>query len=215
MVRKTSTAADPRLNLGAMRYGECPSTGSSGRCAGPHALTFADGETYAYDANGNLESKGNTVYAWDHRDRLTSVDDGELFSSHVYDAEGQRVRKTVSQGGVTTATLYLGQYAEVRGGQLVQYVFADEGRTVEVAVPFDSARLIRDFGGEATFDSSIPNERAWYLMDHLGGTSLLLNEAGQTVSEIAYYPYGLTRYEVSIGKVLYRFTSKELDETQL
>ncbi|MCP4541745.1 MAG: hypothetical protein GY832_31825 [Chloroflexi bacterium] len=207
MTSKTSTAADSRLNLGEMRYGE--------NDAGPHALTFADGETYIYDANGNLAIKGDTIYTWDYRDRLLAVADGVLASAHVYDAEGQRVRKTVSQSGTVTTTLYLGQYAEVRGDQLVQYIFADEGRTAEVSAPFDTTRLIRGFGGEITSVFLPQIEKAWYLADHLGGTNFLLDENGQATSEVAYYPYGLTRYDSNANGVLYRFTGKELDETNL
>lgn len=219
MISKTSTTADERLNLGDMRYGECLSPGD--RCAGPHALTFAAGETYAYDANGNLAQKNiaggdETVYVWDHRDRLVSVSDGVLTSTHVYDAEGQRVRKTVSQSGTVTTALYLGQYAEVRGDELVQYIFADEGRVTQVSSPFDLARLIRGFEiGSTNGDQPTTTKTLWYLTDHLGGTSLMVDGSGQAVAETAYYPYGLTRYEKDASGVRYRFTGKELDESAL
>jgi len=94
------------------------------RSSGP---TFADGDSYTYDANGNQTSKANTNHTWDHRNQLTSVDDGTTTSSYQYDAEGQRVRQSVMNNGVMTTTLYIGQYAEVRGLASIQYIFADAG----------------------------------------------------------------------------------------
>ena len=55
----------------------------------------------------------------------------------------------------------------------------------------------------------------WYLSDHLRSVNLLLDGEGQIVSELAYYPYGLTRYAADADSVPYRFTGKELDETGL
>lgn len=55
----------------------------------------------------------------------------------------------------------------------------------------------------------------WYLPDHLGSTSLLVDENGQVVSEVAYYPYGLTRYQDNGEHIAYGFTGKELDVSGL
>ena len=211
MIRKTSTAAEPRLNLGEMRYGE--------NGAGPHALTFAGGETYAYDVNGNLVRKGETTYTWDFRDRLVSVTDRGTISTHIYDAGGQRTHQTLQRSGVVTTTLYPDQYVELRSDELVQYIFADEKRVAQVTSPFDPARLLHGFSSAVPLNQGsnqdISPETRWYLSDHLGGTSLLVNQTGQVVSEVAYYPYGLTRYETNAGKVRYRFTDKELDASGL
>jgi RHS repeat-associated protein len=43
----------------------------------------------------------------------------------------------------------------------------------------------------------------------------MVDESGQAVSEVVYYPFGLTRYEQSGDQVRYRFTDKELDITGL
>jgi len=98
MTHKTSSAADarfdPSTSLGEMRYGQ--------NGARPHALTFADGDTYTYDANGNRISKANTTDTWDYRNQLTSVDDGTTTSTYQYDANGQRVRQSVMNNVVMT-----------------------------------------------------------------------------------------------------------------
>jgi RHS repeat-associated protein len=207
MVRQTSTAADPRLNLGDMRYGEDE--------AGPHALTFAGGEARAYDANGNLIRSGNATYTWDFRDRLTLAVAGALTSTYSYDADGQRTRQTVRSGDAMTNTLYLGQYAEVRGHELVKYVFNGRQRLAQVTTSFEPDHLIRGFDGDSSLPPPAPTETRWYLLDHLDSASLQVDENGQVTSEVVYYPYGLTRYELAASNVRYRFTGKELDATGL
>jgi RHS repeat-associated protein len=206
MIQKTSTAADARLNLGAMSYGAGD--------AGPYALTSAGGATYTYDPNGNRTGNGTAVYRWNPRDWLESVTEGETVSTYGYDNAGQRVRQTVASGGAEVTTLYLGKHAEVRGDTLVRYVFDDQQRIVRESVPFDPAQLIQGFSGTAS-DQAPSGERNWYIADHLGGTSLLLDGGGSVSSEVVYYPYGLTRYEQNGGAARYRFTGKELDASGL
>jgi RHS repeat-associated protein len=81
-------------------------------------------------------------------------------------------------------------------------------------VPFDPAQLIQGFSGTAS-DQAPSGERNWYIADHLGGTSMLLDGGGSVSSEVVYYPYGLTRYEQNGGEARYRFTGKELDASGL
>jgi RHS repeat-associated protein len=210
LVRKTSNA-DPRLNLGEMRYGE--------NGAGPRALTFANGVTYRYDANGNLTQKGNTSYEWDPRNQLLAVDDGTVRSTYAYDAEGTRIRQTVREGDVVTTTLYSHVNVELRGNELTFHVFDDEDRMAHITLPLQGATLLRSFSDIGTSGAlaavTTATERRWYIGDHLKGTSLMLDETGQVVAEVGYYPYGLTRYESNGGEVYYRFTGKELDASGL
>lgn len=211
MVHQSSTITDTRLNLGEMRYDQ--------QNAGPHALTFAGGETYRYDANGNRLGKGDTTYVWNGRDLLIATADEESSSTYAYDSDGQRIRQTVSEGGVITTTFYPGQYAEVRGDQFIRYIFDDQQRIAQTKTAFDPARLLRGFSDSITVDvtttQTILSTTLWYIADHLGGTSLLTDADGQVVSEAAYYPYGLTRYEMNGGETHFQFTGKELDASGL
>ena len=214
MVQRSSSGsagspADARLNAGAMRYGE--------NGAGPHALTSASGESWTYDANGNLRQKGQTRYQWDARNQLTAVADGSLNSTFVYDAEGQRVKQMVRQGDAVTTTLYAGQYAEIRGNELILYVFDEQSRVAEVVKPLDRSQLLQGFSdpAPATRHSPRADERHWYVADHLGGTSLLLDANGNVASEVVYYPFGLTRYTQNGDQVHYRFTGQEQDASGL
>jgi RHS repeat-associated protein len=207
VVRKTSTAADARLTLGEMRYGE--------NNAGPHALTSAGGVSYQYDANGNLAGKGNTIYTWNPRDLLVSVDDGETQSTYIYDSSSQRTKQTVRRGDEATTILYPDGSSELRGDKLVFYVFDDEARVADIITPFDAGRLLKSFGDPAPANAPAAIERRWYIADHLGGTSLLLDDAGQVVSEKVYYPFGLTRSEQNGDAMPYGYTGKELDASGL
>jgi len=202
LVRKTSTASDPRLNLGELRYGENE--------AGPYALTSVNGNSLAYDANGNLAQKGAAHYNWDPRDRLLAVTDDAMQTTYRYDSEGRRTHQAVQQGPTMTTTLYLSQYAEVRGDEFVRYIFDGEQRIAQVTSPFDPEQLLSGFA--ALQKNSVPaGETHWYLTDHLGGTNLLLDEQGSVVSEVAYYPFGLSRYERDANGIHHRFTGKEMD----
>lgn len=212
LIRKSSTVADPRLNLGEMHYGEN---------AGPQAMTLAGNRLYRYDANGNLSRKENpdgsssTHYTWDARDRLLSVDDGETLSTFGYDAGYQRVKQTIRKGDVVTTTLYGANSVELRGDELTYYIFDDEQRIARITMPFQPERLLQGFHDAPSTIPPQQVERLWYTADHLGGTSLLINEDGSLAARVAYYPYGLTRYEQGEADVYYQFTGKELDATGL
>jgi len=207
IIHQSSTGTDARLDLGELRYGE--------NGAGPHALTTAGGQSYAYDPNGNRSGKGSAVYAWNPRDWLLSVTADDTLSTYEYDANGQRLRQTMRQGTQITTTLYADQLVDVRGNELTRYVFDDQKRTAQVSVAFDPARLLKGFSDSVAEISTPPSTTHWYIADHLGGTSLLVDETAGVVSEVAYYPYGLTRYEANGDVAKYRFTGKELDQSGL
>ncbi|MHB8756226.1 MAG: RHS repeat protein [Candidatus Acidiferrales bacterium] len=75
---------------------------------GPHTmlLTFSGANNrmdgYSYDADGNVLNDGAHSYAYDAENRIISVDGGA--TTYVYDANGQRVRKTVR--GASTDYVY-------------------------------------------------------------------------------------------------------------
>ena len=80
------------------------------------------GQTFdlTYDENGNLAGKvdrnapaNSTLYAWDSRNRLSSISGPGLEASFVYDALDRRVSKTVN--GVRVDYIYDG-LASDRGG---------------------------------------------------------------------------------------------------
>jgi RHS repeat-associated protein len=211
LVQKTSSGpagapADQRLNLGEVRYGE--------NGAGPHAVTTAGGIPYRYDANGNLASKGDTTYQWNPRDLLVAADDGTSSSTYQYDASSQRVKQRVQQGTVITTTLYPDGSSELRGNELIFYVFDDEARIAELRKPFNAGQLLQGFSDQATTMPHAGTKR-WYIGDHLGSTQLILDERAAVIAEKVYYPFGLSRFAQNGGAAPYGYTGKELDASGL
>ncbi len=205
LVHKTSNTPSNGQNLGELRYGE--------NGAGPYALTFANGTTYDYDANGNLIRKGTTTYQWNPRDQLVAVADSAAHSSYQYDTSGKRVIQQVIQGPRITVTLYPDGASEVRGDQLILYVFDDEKRIAEIIKPLDNSKLLHGFDDEAP---GLPTQtKRWYLSDHLGSTHLILDEAAQVVAEKSYYPFGESRHAPNPAVSPYDYTGKELDASGL
>jgi RHS repeat-associated protein len=79
--------------------------------------------TFLYDgaagaSNGNLKNDGTLIYAYDSLNRLFQVNrvsDGAVIGAYIYDALNRRIRKTISNGGLsgnipneTTDYLWLG-----------------------------------------------------------------------------------------------------------
>lgn len=202
MTSKTSTMAGG--NLGEMTHGEN---------AGPHALTSVNGEQWRYDATGNLEAKPGFNYLWDHRNLLLEISGERVRQLNRYDYSDRRTAKRVIIGEAERLTLYPDRSFEVRDGKAVKYFFANSERIAKVTTPFDQARLIRGFHGEAgQTDDSTQTNAIFYHGDHLGSASILVDEAGQLLERRAYHPFGSERTRAGTESAEYSFTGKEFDE---
>ncbi|MDK2948412.1 MAG: hypothetical protein PWQ63_1572, partial [Methanolobus sp.] len=95
----------------------------------------------------------------------------------------QRVKKQNSAGEFT---YYVNKFYEIENGTATSYFFRDAERIAKQT----------DEGME------------WYLSDHLGSTTLLINESGLEVERTEYYPYGEVQ---SGGLEKYGFTGQEND----
>jgi RHS repeat-associated protein len=83
------------------------------------------------------------------------------------------------------------QFYEVDNGTATSYFFRDD------------ERIAKETAGDME----------WYLSDHLGSTTLLINESGLEVERTEYYPYGQVQ---SGGLEKYGFTGQESDaDTEL
>ena len=117
--------------------------------------TAANGSTYTYDNNGNMitdPNKAITSIAYNHLNLPTTISFTNSRSiTFIYDAGGNKLRKTVVQNGVTQYTQdYLGGI-EYRNGAL-EAIYHAEGRIT-------------------TINSALRYEYA--LKDHLGNTRLM------------------------------------------
>jgi RHS repeat-associated protein len=156
-----------------------------------HAPVSYNNESLDYDANGNLVEDEDFIYTYNDANQLSEVHyagNSSLVEKYWYDANGQRVKKQNSAGEFT---YYVNQFYEIENGTATSYFFRDDERIAKQT----------DEGME------------WYLSDHLGSTTLLINETGLEVERTEYYPYGEVQ---SGGLEKYGFTGQENDaDTEL
>jgi len=156
-----------------------------------HAPMSYNNESLDYDANGNLVEDDDFIYTYNDANQLSEVrysSNSSFVEKYWYDANGQRFKKQNSAGEYT---YYVNQFYEIENGTATSYFFRDD------------ERIAKETYGEME----------WYLSDHLGSTTLLINESGLEVERTEYYPYGEVQ---SGGLEKYGFTGKENDaDTEL
>jgi RHS repeat-associated protein len=144
-----------------------------------HAVTRVSGlGTFEYDANGNMTRRveNGTIYTqtFDVENRLISVAvSGGGTTQYQYDASGQMVKKLAPDG---TLTVYLG---------IVEYELTGLGGTVAHTTSYytvPGARVVR-----------VDNVLSYVLTDHLGSSTVTLDDGGGVDGELRYYAYGETR----------------------
>ncbi|MGH9900668.1 MAG: RHS repeat domain-containing protein, partial [Pyrinomonadaceae bacterium] len=185
-------------------------------------------EPYTYDSHGNMTTMPHLpLMRWNYLDRLEAtarqaVNDGTPETTYyVYDAGGRRVRKVTERqaGPGQTPTrmkerVYLGGfevYREYGAGGAIDL----ERETLHV---MDGQQLIALVETRTQGDDGSPAQLLRYQIgNHLGSTSLELDDAGRIISYEEYYPYGGTSYQevdksINASAKRYRYTGKERDE---
>jgi RHS repeat-associated protein len=143
---------------------------------------------YSYDAAGNLTAEPGRTYQYDAENRLASINNGSV-ATHVYNAEGQRVRKTA--GGTTTEYIY------GPGGVVAEKV----GSTWTVGYVYLNGALLAQYKNGTTY---------FALKDHLGSTRVLTTVSGTVYESYDYAPYGEPVGTSGAGTTR-KFTGKERD----
>ena len=175
--------------------------GRSANAPGPQAPSSDErGQTYDYDANGNLLQAGDMILTWDFNDRLVAVESPGVRAEYVYDYAGRRVIKRVRneaspRRGAQAEIHYVSRYFEVVGGTAQRYVFDGETRLARAPQ-----------GGSPVF----------YHQDLVGSTDALTDISGALVQSNAFMPFGdiRARYgEPSVADAApeYLFHRKERD----
>jgi RHS repeat-associated protein len=177
--------------------------------------TVSSGSLYSYDNNGNMTAdpnKGITNIVYNHLNLPTLITfTGNKTIAFLYDAGGNKLRKTVVNNGVTQ---YVQDYAggiEYRNGVL-EGIFHTEGRVVMI-------------------DGVLKYEYA--LKDHLGNTRIMFCDrnsngvitqsllpsgaSNELIQENHYYAFGINMENVwmnsaSVVDNRYQYNGKELNE---
>jgi len=177
-----------------------------------------------FDANGNLRelSPGQTLH-WDVRNQLSEVTPVERESGindcevYQYDAAGARVRKIRSIQAKS-----LSHSVEVRylPGLEIRTNSAT-GEVLHVITATAGHSTVRVLHWQAGKPADIDNDQTRYsLADHIGSSTLEVDQNGQLISQEVYYPYGETawfaaRNDVEAKYKTVRYSGKERDATGL
>jgi RHS repeat-associated protein len=191
----TYDATGGRQSVGGTwaRTGRPPSVATARYDAANQQQIF-DTRVLAYDANGNLLHDGTTSYIWDVRDRLASIA-GPVLGTFLYDGLGRRVSRTVD--GKRTAYLH-------DGLNVIQEHTATGITSTLTGLAIDE-HLVRthEAGGEAI------------VIDALGSTVALMNDAGEPVGAYTYEPFGAVTVDGAATDNTSTYTGREDDGTGL
>jgi RHS repeat-associated protein len=181
---------------------------------------------YGYDAHGNMTEMPHLhEMHWNFEDQLQATSKQVVNSGlipetiyYVYGADGQRVRKITERqnGSCKNERIYLEDFEIYReyhadGSKKLEretlHIIDGEQRIALVETKTHDRNPINTF---------VPLTR-YQFGNHLGSSSLELDEGGSVISYEEYHPYGTTAYhathsglEVSLKR--YRYSGKERDE---
>ena len=161
----------------------------------PHAVSTAGGNTYSYDANGNMLTGAGRILTWNEENKPLTIVQGGTTTTFVYDGDGGRAKKIVG----TTTTRYISKLYECDNTNCSRFIWAGNTRIATIAVNTGATQY-------------------WH-GDHLGSSSVITDSTGAKVQTVTYYPFGGTRTNQSPSTpaidVPYKYTGKELDSTGL
>lgn len=192
-----------------------------------HTKINSDLFLYHHDLHGNINQLPHlSLMEWDFKDQLRStqqtVGNGER-TFYVYDGSGQRVRKVIRQQGSVLKKeerIYLGGFEIFRSYKNDGITVELERRTLHIMDGKKRFALVETKNIDNGSNDPTPRDQPmirYQLGNHLGSSSLELNEKGEIVSYEEYHPYGTTSYQAmdkNINSVAkrYRFTAMERDE---
>jgi RHS repeat-associated protein len=191
---------------------------TTGSGAGTQTYTYDDRDrlltenatSYGWDANDNLTSKsGEATYTWDFENRLVRVDlaDGSAIE-HLYDADGNRVKTTVTpSGGTGSITHYLVDTCgggSCNGG--LSHVIAETDginalTALYVRLGDELIAVMRPdgLGGYVT---------RWVHHDGIGSVRALTDETAAVTDTRAYEAFGVENRRVGADPIAYGFAGE-------
>jgi insecticidal toxin complex protein TccC len=177
----------------------------------------------AFDANGNLlQLVRGQALRWNARNQLQQLttvvraEDPNDSETYIYNGQGQRCRKITSTQARNRTLVDEVRYLpglEIRtraDGEILHVITAQAGR--------NSIRVLHWQAGKP---DDIANDQVRYsLSDHLGSSTLELDQQGGLISQESYYPFGGTSWWAARSAVeakykTVRYSGKERDASGL
>ena len=153
----------------------------------PHAVTTAGGNTYGYDANGNMVSGGGRTLAYTSYNKPYDIQTGSSYSTFKYAPDQGRIVQTSDQAGEENTTIYLKPvdnsntlYEKMTKNNVVTHKYYIYGGSGRVAVHQER-------------DNSTPKETRYFHMDHLGSIDAITDENGAVKERLSFDPFGKRR----------------------
>jgi RHS repeat-associated protein len=153
-----------------------------GNASRPHAVMAAGSETFTYDRNGNLATRGGLGQSWASYNLPTTVRKAGFQSRFAYGPDRERWRQVATYQNGTETTHYVGSLLEKESTTSTgltywrHYVPTPGGSTVVIS---------RNSNGTSSTTYVLP--------DHLGSSDTLLDEAGAPVATESFGAFGTRR----------------------
>lgn len=166
-----------KSDVGAYTY---PASGSSS--VRPHAVTTAGGNSFTYDANGNMITRSGATVTWSSYNYPTTINQsGGNTSTFYYGADRNRYRQVSVDGGVTEDRVSVGggTFEKLVRGSTIEYRHFVTAGDKAVAIVKRSAQT--------------GDEKYYLHADHLGSTDVISNQAGSLVVRLSFDAWGKRR----------------------
>jgi len=175
-------------------------------------------ESFSYDQHGNMLTQAHLQgLIWNYRDELQHINlggGGNVY--YVYDAGGQRARKVIErQDGTKEDRIYLGDfelYHKTNNAGDVQ------SSTETLHIRDDARRIAMVETNTIKNGLAVTQQLIRYQYNnHLGSSSLELDDNATIISYEEYHPFGTTAYQAMNASLQaavkrYRYTGMERDE---
>lgn len=152
----------------------------------PHAVTQVGTINYTYDNNGNMQTRDGSTLTWKAFNKPETIHDGNNQSTFTYDADQKRITQTIADGTETKKKIYI--------GDLEQTIIDGEVETryfVNSPVGFIGVNVHDTRVGQLG-----KTHQEYFLKDHLGSITGLLDETGAFDEEYSFGLWGNRRDEI-------------------
>jgi RHS repeat-associated protein len=180
-----------------------------------------DTESFECDANGNLtkhfKPTGATSFEWNAYGKVRQVTTSTATMTFGYDAQQNRLRKTVTTSSGTKTTYYI---RDAQGNALAVYEQNGASLVWKEQDLYGSSRLgmakpereVTGFFWASAAYTLVAGAKSYELSNHLGNVMAVISDRGELQSAQDFYPFGMSMPGRStLEKHRYGFNGKETD----